>query len=230
MSHTDRTRTRSRQIGTYRSETPWVQSAVVAQCEATRPARVRSWPRLPGMVRVGAEPRRTSMAGPGASPHEQPAGGTAEASTSPARAGLVLLSLILVAAVANLNLAVANVALPEIGQAFDSSQTTLEPRGGRLLPRPGRIGALPRCGRRPLRAQAPADCRRDPVGPCLPAGRLLAERHGPGRGPRTRRALGGHGLPDHPRADHRLVVRPGRARSRSRCGRLWAAGSPRSVR
>lgn len=43
----------------------------------------------------------------------------------PLRAGLVLGSLILVAAVANLNLAVANVALPSIGAAFDSSQTTL---------------------------------------------------------------------------------------------------------
>jgi len=38
----------------------------------------------------------------------------------------VLLALILVAAVANLNLAVANVALPDIGKAFDSSQTTLD--------------------------------------------------------------------------------------------------------
>jgi len=37
----------------------------------------------------------------------------------------VLLALILVAAVANLNLAVANVALPSIGAAFDSSQTVL---------------------------------------------------------------------------------------------------------
>jgi DHA2 family multidrug resistance protein-like MFS transporter len=46
-------------------------------------------------------------------------------STSPGRAGIVLVSLILVAGVANLNLSVANVALPEIGQAFDSSQTTL---------------------------------------------------------------------------------------------------------
>ena len=44
---------------------------------------------------------------------------------APPRAGLVLVSLILVAAVANLNLAVANVALPDIGRAFDSSQTTL---------------------------------------------------------------------------------------------------------
>jgi MFS transporter, DHA2 family, multidrug resistance protein len=48
-----------------------------------------------------------------------------EESTVPARAPLVLLSLILVAAVANLNLAVANVALPAIGKAFNSSQTTL---------------------------------------------------------------------------------------------------------
>jgi EmrB/QacA subfamily drug resistance transporter len=47
------------------------------------------------------------------------------ASTAPERAGAVLLALILVAAVANLNLAVANVALPSIGQAFDSSQTAL---------------------------------------------------------------------------------------------------------
>jgi DHA2 family multidrug resistance protein-like MFS transporter len=44
---------------------------------------------------------------------------------APARAPLVLIALILVAAVANLNLAVANVALPSIGAAFDSSQTTL---------------------------------------------------------------------------------------------------------
>jgi MFS transporter, DHA2 family, multidrug resistance protein len=46
-------------------------------------------------------------------------------STAPARAGLVLFALILVAAVANLNLAVANVALPSIGAAFDASQTSL---------------------------------------------------------------------------------------------------------
>jgi MFS transporter, DHA2 family, multidrug resistance protein len=45
--------------------------------------------------------------------------------TAPKRQGLVLAALILVAAVANLNLAVANVALPDIGRAFDSSQTQL---------------------------------------------------------------------------------------------------------
>jgi MFS family permease len=47
-------------------------------------------------------------------------------SEAPARAGLVLASLILVAGVANLNLSVANVALPDIGRHFDSSQTTLD--------------------------------------------------------------------------------------------------------
>jgi len=45
--------------------------------------------------------------------------------SAPARGALVLVSLILVAAVANLNLAVANVALPDIGQEFDSSQAML---------------------------------------------------------------------------------------------------------
>jgi len=47
------------------------------------------------------------------------------AEARPERAGVVLVTLILVAAVANLNLSVANVALPSIGQAFDSSQVTL---------------------------------------------------------------------------------------------------------
>jgi MFS transporter, DHA2 family, multidrug resistance protein len=47
------------------------------------------------------------------------------AESRPDRAGLVLVALILVAAVANLNLSVANVALPSIGEAFDSSQVTL---------------------------------------------------------------------------------------------------------
>ena len=46
-------------------------------------------------------------------------------SGKPERAGAVLATLILVAAVANLNLAVANVALPDIGKAFDAGQTSL---------------------------------------------------------------------------------------------------------
>jgi len=55
-----------------------------------------------------------------------PAATAAAASEAPANAGIVLVSLILVAAVANLNLSVANVALPDIGKSFDSSQTMLD--------------------------------------------------------------------------------------------------------
>jgi MFS family permease len=44
---------------------------------------------------------------------------------APQRAGLVLVSLILVAGVANLNLSVANVALPDIAEDFDSGQVML---------------------------------------------------------------------------------------------------------
>jgi MFS transporter, DHA2 family, multidrug resistance protein len=47
-------------------------------------------------------------------------------SGAPANSKVVLGSLILVAAVANLNLSVANVALPAIGKSFDSSQTMLD--------------------------------------------------------------------------------------------------------
>ena len=57
-------------------------------------------------------------------PSTSPSGGSSE--EAPDRAGLVLLALILVAGVANLNLSVANVALPDIGRAFDSGQTTLD--------------------------------------------------------------------------------------------------------
>ena len=48
-----------------------------------------------------------------------------EPSSAPQRSGLVLGALIAVAAVANLGLAVANVALPSIGEHFDASQTEL---------------------------------------------------------------------------------------------------------
>jgi DHA2 family multidrug resistance protein-like MFS transporter len=51
---------------------------------------------------------------------------SSKSAQSPARAGLVLTALIVVAGVANLNLSVANVALPDIGKHFDSSQTTLD--------------------------------------------------------------------------------------------------------
>jgi DHA2 family multidrug resistance protein-like MFS transporter len=61
----------------------------------------------------------------GAGQATTPPGRTAS-STSPQHAPLVLASLISVAAVANLNLAVANVALPDIGKAFDASQSQLD--------------------------------------------------------------------------------------------------------
>ena len=50
----------------------------------------------------------------------------ADTSASPEQARGELVALILVAAVANLNLSVANVALPAIGSAFDAAQTTLD--------------------------------------------------------------------------------------------------------
>jgi len=46
-------------------------------------------------------------------------------STAPAKAGIVLATLIVASAVANLPLAMANVALPSIGASFDASQTQL---------------------------------------------------------------------------------------------------------
>jgi len=51
---------------------------------------------------------------------------TRPAAMAPKHGALVLASLIIVAAVANLNLAVANVALPDIGKAFNASQTGLD--------------------------------------------------------------------------------------------------------
>jgi MFS transporter, DHA2 family, multidrug resistance protein len=55
------------------------------------------------------------------------AGGAAAAGAPavPAKAGLVLVTLVIVAAVANLPLAMANVALPSIGAYFNASQTQL---------------------------------------------------------------------------------------------------------
>lgn len=52
-------------------------------------------------------------------------GGAAGGGTPRECAGAVLTTLILVAGVANLNLAVTNVALPSIGRQLDTSQTSL---------------------------------------------------------------------------------------------------------
>ena len=64
------------------------------------------------MSAVGGDEGAGPTAGPGAA-------GASEPSSTPARAGRVLAALIAVAAVANLGLAVANVALPDIGKAFE---------------------------------------------------------------------------------------------------------------
>src|SRR5215218_4043293 len=64
----------------------------------------------------------TSPAQPAAS---SPAPTADAASGAPPRAGAILGTLIIIAAVANLPLAMANVALPSIGAYFDASQTQL---------------------------------------------------------------------------------------------------------
>ncbi|CAN5374132.1 N/A [soil metagenome] len=62
-----------------------------------------------------------------AKPVQTPAHGSvpSDAGAAPRRAALILAALILAAGVANLNLSVANVALPTIGKALDSGQTGL---------------------------------------------------------------------------------------------------------
>jgi MFS transporter, DHA2 family, multidrug resistance protein len=68
-------------------------------------------------------------AGAGAAPSgssSSSSGGASSGGSSPARAGLVLATLIGVAGVANLNLAVANVALPDIGAHFNAGQTMVD--------------------------------------------------------------------------------------------------------
>ena len=60
-----------------------------------------------------------------ASASAQPAPSSVAVNGVPEKGQLILWSLIIVAAVANLNLSVANVALPSIGLAFDASQTQL---------------------------------------------------------------------------------------------------------
>ena len=95
-----------------------------------------------------------------------------EVREAPERAGLVLAALILVAGVANLNLSVANVALPDIGKHFDSSQTTLDLIAVGLLAWAGRLCALSRRAGRPLRTQADAAARDGAVRTGVPAGRV----------------------------------------------------------
>ena len=132
-----------------------------------------------------------------------------ESSMAPKRAGLVLGALIAVAAVANLGLAVANVALPSIGKHFDASQTELNLVAVGYSLGPGRLGPVLRRRRRPLRAEAPADPRDDPDGSRRLPRRVGAVDRRAVRRPRDRRPRRRHGVPDDAGPDHRALVGPG---------------------
>ena len=130
----------------------------------------------------------------------------AAVSEAPERAGLVLAALILVAGVANLNLSVANVALPDIGRHFDSSQTTLDLIAvGYSLGLAASVLYLGARGR-PLRTQVDAAARDGAVGPGVPAGGVCPERLGAVHRARARRSVGGHGLSDDAGVDCGVVV------------------------
>ena len=146
--------------------------------------------------------------------------GRGASDSAPAQGTLVLLALILVAAVANLNLAVANVALPDIGKAFDSSQTTLNLDRGRLLARSRGVGAVPRRARRPLRAQDDADPRRAAVDPGLPPRGVRTDRRGAHRSPASS-AGSRPAWPTPPRSRSSPRCGPGQARTKSIA--LWSA-------
>ena len=137
----------------------------------------------------------------------------------PAKAGLILGTLILVAAIANLPLAVANVALPDIGKSFDASQTALNLVAvGYSSDWPRRCSGRAvgdRYGRKMLLVIG--------VSLSLPAALAAAwapEHRRADRRPHRRRARRRHGLPDDPRPHHALWgPGPGRARSIA----LWSA-------
>ncbi len=137
----------------------------------------------------------------------------AKASSAPDRSTLVLVSLILVAAVANLNLAVANVALPSIAEEFDSGQTALNLIAvGYSLGLAASVlyfGAIgDRYGRKLMLV-----ARHGAVDSGVPARGLGADGRGALRRAPARRALRGHGVPDDARADHGALVGPGRTKS-----------------
>ena len=159
-----------------------------------------------------------------------PAPASASSSTAPPQAKLVLAALISVAAVANLNLAVANVALPDIGKAFDAGQTGLDLVAvGYSLGLAASVLYLGALG--DAHGRKEMLLARDGAGdPGLAARRLRAVDRGPLRRPPARRPRGRDGVPDDPGADHRALERAGADQGRSRSGRRWAAGSRPSGR
>ena len=134
-----------------------------------------------------------------------------EPASVPARAPLVLVALILVAAVANLNLAVANVALPDIGKAFDSSQTTLDLIAvGYSLGLAASVLYLGALGDRHGRKMMLVLGMSLSVPACLLAAYAPSDERVVRR-PAARRSVGRHGVSDHAGVDHRAVVGRGRA-------------------
>ena len=115
-------------------------------------------------------------------------------SGAPARATSILGTLILVAAVANLNLAVANVALPDIGDAFDASQTGLDMVAiGYSLGLAGSVLWLGALGDRYGRKTMVLFGMGLSIPACL-ARRVGAVARGARRRPLRRRAVGRHGV------------------------------------
>ena len=128
--------------------------------------------------------------------------------TSRTRRQRYSITLILVAAVANLNLAVANVALPDIGKAFDAGQTPLNLVAvGYSLGLAASVlylGALgDRYGRKMMLILGTALA----IPACLP--RPSPRTSKSCSSPACRRPRGRHGLPDHPRPDHGALDRGG---------------------
>ena len=132
-----------------------------------------------------------------------------ESTGRPGRAGMVLLSLILVAAVANLNLSVANVALPDIGTYFDASQTALNLVAvGYSLGLAASVLYLGALGDRHGRKSMAIGGVLLSIPACLvaawaPSIEVLVVRAHP------RRTVRRHGVPDDVGADHGPVVRAG---------------------
>ncbi len=129
-----------------------------------------------------------------------------EPSSTPQHPRAVLAALIAVAAVANLNLSVANVALPDIGKAFDASQTGLDLVAvGFSLGLAASVlylGALgDRYGRRMMLLLGTALAIPTSLLAAL-APSITVLFIGTSAGGR----VGRYGLPDNARADHRAVV------------------------
>ena len=137
----------------------------------------------------------------------------------PERAGLLLTTLILVAAVVNLPLAVANVALPN-RLALQRLADPTQPGRGLLFTRAGGLGAVVRRGWRPIRAQAVDADRHVGGGSGVHGGRLVADDPGSDRGQVRGRPGRGHGLSDHPVAHYRAAA-PGRGTDQ--VDRVWSA-------